>query len=65
MKEKRDRKTKLFLGMVIAIIAVLLIGVIYQFVLIKRLEKQINESNTASIFYVLNDKTINDIKFNG
>jgi Na+-translocating ferredoxin:NAD+ oxidoreductase RnfG subunit len=38
----------------IAIIAVLLAGVIYQFVVIKKLEKQ-NEKPTSSIVYILNE----------
>lgn len=49
--DKKDKKTKLLLGMIIAIIVILLVGIIYQFVCIKRLQKKIDqyESTSASV----------------
>ena len=47
-----SRKTKLIMFTLIAIIAVLLAGVIYQFVVIKKLEKQ-TEQPTSAMVYVL------------
>ncbi len=54
MENKNNRKTKLILGMIIAIIIVLLVGIIYQFIYIKKLERQIESSNNSSYEYVIN-----------
>lgn len=53
-KNNNSRKTKLIMFTLIAIIAVLLAGVIYQFVVIKKLEKK-TEQPTSSICYVLEE----------
>ena len=48
--------------MIIAIIVVLLIGIIYQFVCIKRLEKQIEDLNSASHFeYVIDEENLSKV----
>ncbi|MBQ9792831.1 MAG: hypothetical protein IJW32_03735 [Clostridia bacterium] len=53
MEEQNNnkRKTKLLMFTMIAIIAILLAGIIYQFVVIKSLQKQVSE-NTSSYVYV-------------
>ncbi len=49
MEDKNNRKTKLILGMIIAIIIILLVGIVYQFVCIKRLQSQIDQLTNAQI----------------
>ncbi len=49
MDNKNDKKTKLFLGMILAIIILLVFGVVYQFIRIKQLEKMINQTNSSCI----------------
>ena len=49
MEDKNNRKTKLILGMIIAIIIILLAGIVYQFVCIKRLQSQIDQLTNAQI----------------
>ncbi len=62
MENKNNKKTKLILSMIIAIIVVLLIGIIYQFVCIKRLEKQIEDLNSASHFeYVIDEENLSKV----
>ena len=57
MENKNNKKTKLIVGMSIASIVGLLIGIIYQFVCIKRLEKQIeNLNNTSNFEYIIDEK---------
>ena len=46
------KKNYLIFALLIAIIAVLLVGVIYQFVCIKKMENQLAEQNTSSIVLV-------------
>ena len=49
-QSKNKRKSKLLLITMIAIIAVLFAGIVYQFIVIKKLEKQIsNDSASYSI----------------
>ncbi len=58
MNEKDNKKSKLILGMIIAIIVLLLAGIIYQFICIKRLERQIDNLETSSHYeFVLEDKS--------
>lgn len=53
MEEQNNnkRKTKLLMFTMVAIVAILLAGIIYQFVVIKSLQKQVYE-NTSSYVYV-------------
>lgn len=57
----KEKKTKLFLTMIIAIIALLLVGIIYQFVCIKKLEREINslKSPTTQIVATYEENTSN------
>lgn len=48
-------KTKLLIAMMIAIIALLFAGIIYQFVVIKSLENKI-QNNTNAVVQVVEDK---------
>lgn len=41
--DNNKRKTKLVVATIIAIIVLLLVGIVYQFVCIKRLERQIDD----------------------
>lgn len=62
MSEPNDnnkRKTKLIIVMLIAIITVLLAGIVYQFVVIKKLENKI-ENNTNSCVKVVENKHTNE-----
>ena len=56
--EKNKRKTKLLIITLIAVIAVLLVGVVYQFVTIKHLEKLENENSAIVKVVDNNNKTI-------
>lgn len=47
MKIEGDKKSKLILYMMIAIIALFLAGIIYQFVCIKQLESRVSELETS------------------
>ncbi len=57
MEDKNNRKTKLILGMIIAIIIILLAGIVYQFVCIKRLQSQIDQLTNAQILETSNKYT--------
>ncbi len=46
--DKNDKKTKLFLGMILAIIVILIIGIVYQFVCIKKLQHKIDQYENAT-----------------
>ena len=64
MEEKNNKnksKFKLLIITMIAIIAILFAGIIYQFIVIKSLQKQIPE-NTSSCVYV-QEITTKDYKF--
>ena len=50
--QQNSKKNYLIFALLIAIIAVLLVGVIYQFVCIKNMERQLEEKNTSSIVLV-------------
>lgn len=50
-QNNNKRKTKLLIFTMIAIIAILLAGIIYQFVVIKSLQKQVSQ-NISSYVYV-------------
>lgn len=58
MEDKNNRKTKLILGMIIAIIIILLAGIVYQFVCIKRLQSQIDQLTNAQILETSNKYTV-------
>ena len=47
-----NKKNYLIFGFLLAIIAVLLAGVIYQFVCIKKMQRQLNEQNSNAIILV-------------
>ena len=47
---KNKRKTKLLIAMMIAIICVLFAAIVYQFVVIKSLQKQIPQSEACITF---------------
>lgn len=55
------RKSKLILITMIAIIAVLFAGIIYQFVVIKKLEKQI--SNSSASYSVVLEESNTSLQF--
>lgn len=62
MSEQNDnnkRKSKLMLITVIAIIAVLFAGIVYQFIVIKKLEKQIEENSASYSILVENNNNFN------
>jgi cell division protein FtsL len=44
-----NKKSKMLLGLIIAIIAILLVGIVYQFVCIKKLQRKIDEYENAQI----------------
>ncbi|MGN0798604.1 MAG: hypothetical protein ACI4L7_03490 [Christensenellales bacterium] len=45
----KEKKTKLFLTMLISIIALLVVGIVYQFVCIKKMQRDIDSiKNSAS-----------------
>ena len=44
----KEKKTKLFLTMIITIIALLLVGIIYQFVCIKKMQREINSLKSTT-----------------
>ena len=50
--ERNKRKTKLIYFTLIAIITILFIGIIYQFVVIKKLEAKQNQNNSSSYIIV-------------
>ena len=56
-----SKKNYLIFGLMLAIIAVLLVGVIYQFVCIKKLEGQLARQNTSAAVFVDNKYDINTI----
>ena len=52
MKTENTKKSKLIFYMMIAIIALFLAGIIYQFVCIKQLENRVSElESSASLIY--------------
>ena len=62
MTEQNDnnkRKSKLIMFMLIAIIAVLFAGIVYQFIVIKKLEKQIDNNPSSYICVVENNTNEN------
>ena len=54
MKNNNDNKSKLLFIALIAIIAVLFIGVVYQFVIIKSLQKEIADLNSCFGIFIKN-----------
>ena len=57
------RKTKLIMVMLIAIIAVLFAGIVYQFVVIKNLQKQVGNNTSAYVCVVENESTNENLKY--
>lgn len=45
--DKNDKKSKMLIGMIVAICAILLVAIIYQFVCIKRLQRKIAEYESS------------------
>ena len=60
--DNNEKKNKLILSMIFAIIILLVAGIVYQFVYIKKLEKQISVYENAKIVSscVLQEKTFDD-----
>jgi cell division protein FtsL len=44
----KEKKTKLFLTMIITIIALLIVGIVYQFVCIKQMQREIESLKTTT-----------------
>jgi len=66
MSEPNDnnkRKTKLIIVMLIAIITVLLAGIVYQFVVIKKLENKIKNNTNSCVKVVENNHTNEFLKY--
>jgi len=66
MSEPNDnnkRKTKLIIVMLIAIITVLLAGIVYQFVVIKKLENKIENNTNSCVKVVENNNTNEFLKY--
>ncbi|MBR4003305.1 MAG: hypothetical protein IKI95_04535 [Clostridia bacterium] len=66
MSEPNDnnkRKTKLIIVMLIAIITVLLAGIVYQFVVIKKLENKIENNTNSCVKVVENNHTNEFLKY--
>ena len=49
MKNLTDRHSKLFFIMLISIIVLLAVGIVYEFVYIKKLERKIDEAQSSQI----------------
>lgn len=47
--DNNEKKNKLILGMIFAIIVLLVAGIVYQFVYIKKLERQIQSYESAKV----------------
>ena len=60
----REKRTKLFLTMLIAIISLLVVGIVYQFVCIKKMQREIDSiKNSAScIVYQEEDLNISSLR---
>lgn len=58
MKKLTDKHPKLFFVMLIAIICLLIIGIVYQFVHIKHLEKRIEEASSSQIQLFEEEKSV-------
>jgi len=56
MKKISDKNPKLLLAVFIAIISLLVIGIIYEFVCIKRLEHQISSGNQSCYEYTIDEE---------
>ena len=61
MKKLSDKQSKLLFIAIIAIIAILVVGIIYQFICIKTLEAQLRDAQNASNFQIV-QKGIYDAK---
>jgi len=62
MKKLTDKHPKLFFVMLVAIISLLVAGIVYQFVHIKKLEKKIEEANSSQIQIFEQKNYIKDLK---
>ncbi len=58
-QQNNNNKTKLLIFMLLAIIILLVAGIVYQFVVIKRLEKQQNANAIISVVNEENSKMLN------
>ncbi|NCB48470.1 MAG: hypothetical protein EOM55_02455 [Clostridia bacterium] len=65
MKIEGDKKSKLIFYMLVAIIALFLAGIIYQFVCIKQLESRVSElETTATINYEIESISLANLCIN-
>lgn len=55
MKKLSDKQSKLLFIAIIAIIAILVVGIIYQFICIKTLEAQLRDAQNASNFQIVQE----------
>ncbi len=54
----KEKKTKLFLTMIITIIALLIVGIIYQFVCIKKMQREINSLKSTTQIVAIHEEAI-------
>jgi len=62
-QSKNKRKSKLLLITMIAIIAVLFAGIVYQFIVIKKLEKQISNDSASYSIVLEENKNFKETNF--
>lgn len=55
----REKRTKLFLTMLIAIISLLVVGIVYQFVCIKKMQREIDSIKNPVSCIVYQEKDTN------
>ena len=55
MKKLSEKQSKLLFIAIIAIIAILVVGIIYQFICIKTLEAQLRDAQNASSFQIVQE----------
>lgn len=54
-KQQDNKRNYLIYGLLLAIIAVLLVGVIYQFVCIKKMQNQLEKQNSSAVVIIDKD----------
>ena len=55
----REKRTKLFLTMLIAIISLLVVGIVYQFVCIKKMQREIDSIKNPACCIVNQEEDLN------
>ena len=55
----REKRTKLFLTMLIAIISLLVVGIVYQFVCIKKMQREIDSIKNPVSCIVYQEEDLN------